>query len=357
MNFTRAVRKAKAWRIPVLRTFFPMILAALCLTVITGRSFTALYVFGDSLSDTGRNPAPGGSYFNGRFCNGPLWVEYLSAKLGLPYKAANNFAASGSTTSDLQAEIAGLSASPNLPSGLFTVLSGGNDFLNGVGMGVNDAGWNTVITNAVFNITNALGQLYGLGAREILVGNLADLGHIPEIVGTGGGFPNYLDSKVALFNAMLASAVTNVMQQKPGLRIYFLDDNTLLAAVLISPAHYGFTVTTSGALEDSNLTDKSFNGPGANYLFWDSIHPTTKFDALTAALAFSDVGVQLNISHSGTNFTVTVSNLYPGLPYLLQSSTNLTSWSNYNTFTATTTNATINVTNGGGGKTYYRMVY
>ena len=116
------------------RLIFPALLLALLFTATTGRSFTALYVFGDSLSDTGRNPPTGtnaSNYFNGRFCNGPLWVEYLSTNLGLPYNPSNNFAISGSTTSDLLTQIAGLPASSNLSSGLFTVVSGGNDFLDG----------------------------------------------------------------------------------------------------------------------------------------------------------------------------------------------------------------------------------
>ena len=36
---------------------FTAVLLALFLTATTGYSFTALYAFGDSLSDTGRNPA------------------------------------------------------------------------------------------------------------------------------------------------------------------------------------------------------------------------------------------------------------------------------------------------------------
>ena len=36
--------------------------------------FAALYVFGDSLSDSGNA---------GRFSNGPVWVEHLAERLGL----------------------------------------------------------------------------------------------------------------------------------------------------------------------------------------------------------------------------------------------------------------------------------
>src|SRR5882762_6059918 len=89
---------------------FLTILLTLLLVATPGFSFTALYVFGDSLSDTGRSPAPAPSYYNGRYSNGLLWVEYLSVELGLPYNASNNFAVSGSTTPELSSQLAGLPA-------------------------------------------------------------------------------------------------------------------------------------------------------------------------------------------------------------------------------------------------------
>lgn len=337
---------------------FPAVLLALCLMATTGYSFTALYAFGDSLSDTGRNPAgPANSYFNHRFSNGPLWVEYLSANLGLPYNASNNFAVSGSTTSDLQSQIADLPASSNLRSALFTIESGGNDFLQNAGLGTNDSAWSAVVSNAVANLTNAFDALYSDGAREILVLNLFNVGQAPYFSTAPAGYPVYVDSKVAAFNTQLATAVSNVMQQAPGLRIYVADNNHMSSNIISAPGSYGFTVSTIGALQDATLTDKSFTGPGANYVFWDPIHPTTKGHASIAALAFQCVGVQLNVARNGANLNLSVNNLYPSLPYTIQSSANLTTWSNYQTFTATTTNAAVVVTNGPGTRLFYRVGY
>jgi phospholipase/lecithinase/hemolysin len=339
----------------------PVILLTLLFTATAGRSFTALYVFGDSLSDTGRNPPMGtnaSNYFNGRFCNGPLWVEYLSTNLGLPYNPSNNFAISGSTTSDLLTQIAGLPASSNLSSGLFTVVSGGNDFLDSAQtLGTTNSAWSNMIANAVLNISNAVSTLFTNGAREILVGNLANVGQTPSFVGTPAGYSNYVDSKVAVFNTMLASAVTDAMQQHAGLRIYLEDNNLAFGTILTNYVAFGFTDDSIGALQDPNLTNKSFTGPGADYVFWDPVHPTTKVDILTAAAAFQSVGVQLQMAHSGTNLNLTVSNLYPTLSYTIQSSTNLTTWSNYQTFTATNTNATMVLTNRPPAKSFYRVGY
>jgi len=340
------------------RMIFPAVLLAFFLTATTGSSFTALYVFGDSLSDTGRNPAPAPAYYDGRYSNGPLWVEYLSAQLGLPYDAANNFAVSGSTTSNLLAQIAGLTPSANLQSGLFSIVSGGNDFFdNAPVLHVNDAAWGVVVTNAVMNLTNAVSALYAIGAREVMVGNLVNVGQTPAFLASPPGYGNYVDSKVALFNALLAPALTNVAQHNPGLRIYALNDNVAFSNLLSASATFGLTVTTNGALEDPNLTDKSFTGPGADYLFWDSIHPTTKVDALTAAGAFQAVSAQLNLPHNNAESNLLVLHLFPGLPYTVQSSSNLLTWTDYQTITPSGTNASVIWTNGPKTQLFYRVKY
>lgn len=329
-------------------------LAAMFVTVTNGYSFTALYAFGDSLTDTGRNPS-GTNYYQGRYSNGPLWIEYLSPMLGIPYKASNNLAVSGSETSDLASEIAAMPASTNLRSSLFAVWSGANDFLDHPEYGENDALWNAVISNAVLNITNAVSTLYTSGAREVLVGNLPNLGQLP-VLSQVGTLTNYIDGKVQLFNGALGTAVTNLMEGYPGLRIYLMDANQEFTNVYNSPATCGFTVVSIDALQDPNLTDKSFNGPGADYLFWDTIHPTTKMHARIGALAYSLVGVGLNLAGNAPNLNLTVSNLYPGFQYSIQGSANLVTWTNYQTFTAASTNLSLRVMNAP-GRAFYRALY
>ena len=348
-------------RFAIARPILPATVLALLLMTTTGYSFTALYVFGDSLSDTGRNPpAPGTNYYEGRYSNGPLWVEYLSADLGIPYNPSNNFAVAGSTTTNLPAQIAGLKGATGLPTALFTLLSGGNDFIANASTGLmNNVLWDDFITNTVDNLTNAIGELYTNGARNIIVRNLANLAQTPAFIAADTeSYSNLVTSKVSLFNQVLYAAETNEMQHYSGLRLYLIDDFAGLSDILSAPAAYGFTVTMQGALEDSSLTDKSFNGPGANYVFWDDLHPTTKMDARTGAIAFDTVEAELNIARSGTNFTLTASNLYPTLPYTIQSSTNLTTWSNYLVFTATSTNTTMTLTNQPGKRgAFYRVQY
>ena len=48
--------------------------------------YTGIYVFGDSLSDSGRlfaaTQIPPPPYYQGRFSNGPIWIDYLGALPG-----------------------------------------------------------------------------------------------------------------------------------------------------------------------------------------------------------------------------------------------------------------------------------
>src|SRR5262245_56075618 len=78
--------------------------------------FSKLFVFGDSLSDIGNvaqgraaipflvDPTPRPYYYNGRFSNGPIYVEALASGLGLPAvvrsrAGGNDFAHGGAKTS------------------------------------------------------------------------------------------------------------------------------------------------------------------------------------------------------------------------------------------------------------------
>src|SRR3954471_10689570 len=68
--------------------------------------FSAIKVLGDSLSDTGRTfnaigVPPSLYYFNGRFSNGPLWVDYLAPSLRLPYQPLDNLSWAGANTGRL----------------------------------------------------------------------------------------------------------------------------------------------------------------------------------------------------------------------------------------------------------------
>jgi len=263
-------------------TSFPATLTVLSV------SFNGMMVFGDSISDTGNSPAPAGQYFNGRYSNGSLWEEILAPKIGVTFDPSLNYAVSGTETSDLAAQVARVGTGSGQ---LCAISSGGNDFINNLGIGVDDFVWSGIINSAVGNITSAISSLHGKGGRSFLVLNLPDMGQLPGTRQTAPALITYAGQKTVQFNTALANALTTLQGQLAGSSIKVADVYGRVNQVMAAPGTFGFTVTSVDALSDGTLADKSFTGPGANYLFWDAIHPTTKGHAQISTAAEVALGI------------------------------------------------------------------
>jgi phospholipase/lecithinase/hemolysin len=295
--------------------------------------FDSLFVFGDSLVDVGNvwqvsralrsTPAPPPSespnltYWLGRFSNGPVSVEYLWQRLSgklpgakgalRPYVTgpaiapndAVDFAFGGTGTPAIDQTPAGLYA-PGLkgqvglfavalagrkPSGkaLYVIVTGANDYRT-------DA-YNVPLHPAqvVDNITDAVRRLCALGAREVLVLSLPDLGQTPYLDPADAALRTAVSDA---HNALLEPALASLGAQVPGSRIRFVDVNALfhrlrgtmnaqLAAldVLLPPIDPVTPIPMSACLfvQPSACRDVpggNFDPPGA-FLFWDIAHPTT----------------------------------------------------------------------------------
>ena len=261
-------------------------------------TFSQLYVFGDSISDTGNDfNATGGQvppsppYFNGRFSNGQIWVDYLAQDLGLNPSPYTNFAFGGATTGSsnttvpglpgLQQEINGFTqAYPTAdPNGLYIVQAGSNDYLGG---GVTDP------TVPLANLSNAITSLVGVGARNILVVNVPDLGKLPS----ANGDPQLSTNLSLLSNAHNAGLVQTLDALRPQLgsdvNLLSLDINSLLNNAIANPAAYHFTNVTTACLSVASCALADQNQQN-QYLFWDGFHPTTAGHQYIADLAYSVV--------------------------------------------------------------------
>ncbi|MDZ7958699.1 MAG: SGNH/GDSL hydrolase family protein [Aulosira sp. DedQUE10] len=251
-----------------------------------------LYVFGDSLSDTGNvfkatkgvyPPSP--PYFQGRYSNGPVWVEHLGTKLGLHNSKNINFACGGATTiSGSLNGIPGVLAQVNNytqsqpkvnPNALYIIWAGANDYLFG----------SSNTNSAIANLSTALDSLLKVGAKTVLVANLPDLGKIPATSSTYNAAN--LSTVTNLHNAELTKSI-NLLQQKSGSgkKIIQLDVNHLYREAITHPDKFGFTNVTGACL----ATQASCNNPD-KFLFWDSIHPTTAGHRILADTALKALSV------------------------------------------------------------------
>ena len=327
-------------------------IAAAALCVCSDNSpaatFEAIYAFGDSLTDTGREPAEPFLHYNGRWSNGPLWIEYLSTKLGLPYVAANNYAHSGAQVDDMVPQVAEFTPPAHPERVLFVAWAGGNDFTQTYDKNwVDDVKWDAQIQHAMTNYFQVITALYEKGARTIMVPNTVDLSQIPLLNKLPGFVRDYLRRKVQQFDSSLWDVLDQVSVSRPELRLVRVDAYRRFDDVLANSKQYGFTETKIDVLADFFLFDKRFNGPGRNYIFWDPIHPTTKSHALVAdwfeeALTASGPP-HLQLSRASDGLVLEIAPVQIGQLYQLQRSTNLEAWAVFSAFTALTNKFDLNL--------------
>lgn len=260
------------------------------LPAFSAPAFDALVAFGDSLTDTGNRPAEPYFHWQGRWSNGPLWVEYLSQQLGFAYNPSNNFAYSGAQCDDTYRETLDYVPSGDVSNTLFVVWAGGNDFLQEYNTyWFNDAGWDYQTSFSAASISNAVVTLRSKGARYILVPNTVDVTTIPLLNKLPSFLRTYLRSKVIQFNKKLSKNLDALQAQYPDITIYRFDSYIGEKTILKNYKKYGFKKANADALSDYKLLDKSFDGPGANYVFWDPIHPTTKTHSIVADWFYNTV--------------------------------------------------------------------
>jgi thermolabile hemolysin len=254
--------------------------------------FSRIFVFGDSLSDTGNlfllsGGYPPPPYFEGRFSNGRLWVERLADALGMKIVAGDNYAVGGATTGyfnsndglngrvypGLLGEIDSFKATRSAAEAqgaLFVVWAGANDFFVALVTGQDPE---VLIGNGVGNTVQAIQQLWQAGARHIMVANVPDLGLTPYALSMNVGAP--VTQLSAAYNQVLESALDNLAAA--GIPTIRVDAFATLRTMVSQPAQFDFT----------NVTDQLIlaGGSAPGYLFWDSVHPTTEGHAVFAEAA------------------------------------------------------------------------
>lgn len=262
-------------------------------------SFTNVFSFGDSLSDTGNiaqvTGFPMAPYTQGRFTSdfgdgtaGLMWVEYVSAHFGgsslHSLAGGTNYAWAGARTGP---DNAGLP--PSLldqhnfflsdtggtadPDALYTVFGGGNDVRE------ND------IASSVGNIRTIIENLAAAGARNFFVPTLPDIGMTPEALGgdAPGGSSAVISQASVTFNADL-TAMLDELEANLGITIARLDLFATFNSVIADPGAFGLTNAS-----ESCFTGDSLCADVDSYLFFDGIHPTAMGHALVGGLAIDAI--------------------------------------------------------------------
>ncbi|MCU0527177.1 MAG: SGNH/GDSL hydrolase family protein [Elainella sp. Prado103] len=258
---------------------------------------TSLFVFGDSLSDTGNSfqftqglipPAP--FYFNGRFSNGPVAVDLLPTLLGVTLQPANNFAFGGATTGrgnsnedDLGVDLPGLrdqieaftaivGAGGADAAGLYLVWAGPNNFLDTLGGSV-VADPAALLQQGTIDLVDAVQTLNGLGAEQIVLPNMVNLGRLPA----SREFSREATAITKAFNASVALAIGNLNFSVTAVDLFKVGEE-----IAADPARFNFTNVTDPLL--FRLFDPTLPPPTnpSEFFFWDQFHPTQEGHAIFA---------------------------------------------------------------------------
>ncbi len=271
--------------------------------------YPALYAFGDSLSDAGNDYILSGGtipasppYSDGRFSNGPVWVQDLSQALGLgtltpSLHGGTDFAYGDAQTGttpvhtadrlDLPTQLAQFqtAVAHPAPGALYTLWIGANDLESILEANPTPTQAHADIAAAVGNIVTFVNGLATDGAKNLLVLTVPDLGVTPLGRSLGPTGSQEASALAAGFDQALVTTLSGV-GRADGLNLSFLDTYSLLDAAIADPAAYGFTNVTDPCL--SGTTPCASTEAGQNqYLFWDDQHPTAAGQAIVAENALA----------------------------------------------------------------------
>ncbi|MDD5579640.1 MAG: SGNH/GDSL hydrolase family protein [Methylobacter sp.] len=286
-----------------------LLFAALYVPVAAG--YSQIYVFGDSLSDSGnailatgghitQPPYPGlipdFPYASGRLSNGPVWAETLATDLGLTISPSlaggNDYAFGGARTGALTGIVASsiptisqqvnnfiTSASGSIPKdALYVVWGGGNDIRDAAEVKNPVA----VVNDSIINISTSITTLADAGAQNFLVPNLPDLGKTPAAQAAGPLAEAGLAVLSSVFDGLLTPSISG-LESHLGIDIKELKIDALFKEIIDAPNDFGLTNVSDACII---VGGGSCSNP-ENYLFWDGLHPTTTVHDMIGDKAFN----------------------------------------------------------------------
>lgn len=264
------------------------------------RDFGDLFVFGDSLVDAGNariarlssggpDPAPPAlGYYQGRFSNGPNFADFLSQDLfGVNTTASlaggKNFSVGGAQFSEVAGDASpsfleqidvfktsGLSFSAD---SLVLVTFGGNDVRREVANLATIPGYVPSLTSTLQTFNAGLAELLTLGARNVLITGLPDVGQIPAITTLGVPALAGAGTQLSFGLNQALGAQTASLAGQTGYDLRFFDLFSYQQQLYANPGAFGLPpldtvracLSVPGAAPDCN-----------GFVYFDPIHPTSQ---------------------------------------------------------------------------------
>jgi phospholipase/lecithinase/hemolysin len=288
---------------------------ALATTGAMAGDYSKLVVFGDSMSDTHRffeyttknwgESDPGPPSYDGRFCDGPVAVEYLAKNLNIPLQ---NYAFAGATsaydtllltTEGMLTQVNEYLANPNVvppaatvsdylfkpknpkadPNALHLIWTGPDDFYRLL-IGMN----NLTGYSVVGNIKQAVDSLYSAGARQFFIPTMPDLSMTPSAKAHAKLQIGYLTASRNVTNSfhdLLIKALADLRVKYPNAKFMSHDTLVLMRTEFAKGVAQGKNIKDTCRQEGAFQLFRLATAPATacpnpqDYAFWDGNHPTS----------------------------------------------------------------------------------
>lgn len=281
-------------------------------------TFSSLYAFGDSYSDSGNYYAlqglPQSPPYAQRYSNGPTAVEYLAQNLGIPLtyslnpaagSTSLNFTVSGAWTgtqnddplisgttgmlnqvADFQGRVARGAVSFNPSNSLFVLFGGINDVLFGTLGGETPT---QIVSEAASNIRSEVTILTGLGAKYVAVATIPEVGLTPvgPLIGQAALLNTLSDTLNGSYEALIPQ-----LGASTGADVFRLDWGGYFDQLVADPSAFGLYNSTDPCLTGTAPNLVVCSNP-SQYVFWDALHPTTAAHQVIGNLLTAEIAANV----------------------------------------------------------------
>jgi len=276
--------------------------------------FNSLIVFGDSYSDTGNTNyesnntvfQPNGRSWNGRYADGPVWVDYFARYFGLPalvsdaeasesdYEQVTNFAFGGATTNNSYIKAESTYSEGNVPAVddqvrlyladrlsivdenvLHVLFSGYNDYWYYVYRNYTTAAggeedFGLVAETVVRSIVKNMDELYQSGARNFMVMGMHDMTKLPEAINHLKEIKDAYTTLIQQHNHYLSEYITAFQNKINDTTVYLPSAYKSMECIETNRNVLGFYDTQNAFYGAVEVVYPIFT-----YRWWDEYHPTT----------------------------------------------------------------------------------